>query len=143
MSHPFRQCNNPHDTGQHWRIYRTAHLLHDELVIDGNDVYPSDALGLERLVVVNVSWDLSAARSSKRSRDADLFVDSIRVVVPLSWTVSARSGDVSFTFKGGSVFSGWVWPELRREAVVESAVCAAHGCEKMSERVTRLKMFGY
>ncbi len=52
--------------------------LHDELVIDGNDVYPSHALGLERLVVVDISWNLGAARSSKRSWDADLRVDSVR-----------------------------------------------------------------
>ncbi len=43
------------DTGQHWRVHQTADLLHDELVIDGNDVYPSHALRLERLVVVDIS----------------------------------------------------------------------------------------
>ncbi len=90
----------------------TADRLHDELAINCNNVYPSHAFGLERLVVVDVSWDFSAARSSECSRDADLRVDSIRVrdetmmVVPLSWTVSARPGDVSFTFNGGRGFPG-------------------------------------
>ncbi len=96
----------------------TADLLRDELVINCNNVYPSHALGPER-------------RSNERSRDADLRVDSIRVrcemmmVVPLSWTVSARSGDVSSTFNGGRGFPGWIWAELRREAAVECVVCAA------------------
>ncbi len=67
------------DEDQKWRVYQAADQLHDELVIDGNDVYRSHALGLERFVIVDVFWDLGAARSSKCSRDADLRVDSIRV----------------------------------------------------------------
>ncbi len=67
------------DEGQQWRIYQAADQLHDELVIDGNDIYPSHALGLECLVVVDVSWDLDAARSSKCSWDTNLRVDSIHV----------------------------------------------------------------
>ncbi len=71
-------------------------------------------------------------------------------VVPLSWTVSARSGDVSFTFKGGSVFPGWICAELRREAAVEWAVCAAPAMmdamvvrRRVRESGTRLRAFGY
>ncbi len=40
--------------------------------IDGNDVYTSHALRLERVVAVEVPWDLGVTCSSKRSRDADL-----------------------------------------------------------------------
>ncbi len=63
---------------QHWRIHQTADQLHDELVIDSNNIYPSHALGLECLILVNVTWDLGAACSNERSQDADLSRHSVR-----------------------------------------------------------------
>ncbi len=68
---------------------------------------------------------------------------------PTQFDSLSTPGDISFTFNGGRGFPGWIWAELRREAMVECAVCAAAMMDAMlvrrrvSESGMRLRAFGY
>lgn len=51
------------------------YALHDEGVVNANDIYVIDTLLLELVVLFNIAWNLARAGTGERARDANLLID--------------------------------------------------------------------